>query len=47
LNDDQVVELTRKCLTFYQQNAKYKSRTARFMERVGIEALKNAVLAEE
>jgi len=44
LNDDQVVELTRKCLTFYQQNAKYKSRTARFMERVGIEALKKAVL---
>jgi NAD(P)H-nitrite reductase large subunit len=46
LNDDQVIELVRKCLTFYQQNAKYKSRTARFMERIGIDALKKAVLNE-
>jgi NAD(P)H-nitrite reductase large subunit len=46
LTDDQVVELVRKCLRFYQENAKFKSRTARFMERVGIDALKKAVLDE-
>jgi len=46
LTDDQVVELVRKCLTYYQENAKFKSRTARFMERVGIDALKKGVLGE-
>lgn len=46
LTDDQVVDLVQKCLTVYQQNAKTKSRTARFMERFGIEALKQAVLTE-
>lgn len=44
LTDDQVVDLVQKCLTVYQQNAKTKSRTARFMERFGIDALKQAVL---
>jgi NAD(P)H-nitrite reductase large subunit len=44
LTDDQVVDLVQKCLTVYQQNAKSKSRTARFMERFGIDALKKAVL---
>lgn len=46
LTDDQVVDLVQKCLTVYQQNAKTKSRTARFMERFGIDALKKAVLTE-
>ncbi|MFH2123736.1 MAG: nitrite reductase [Pseudomonadota bacterium] len=46
LTDDQVVELVKKCLTVYQEKAKYKSRSARFMERFGIEAFKEAVLSE-
>ncbi len=46
LTDDQVVELVEKCLKVYQQNAKYKSRSARFMERFGIDAFKEAVLSE-
>lgn len=46
LTDDQVVDLVQKCLTVYQQNAKTKSRTARFMERFGIDALKEAVLTK-
>jgi len=46
LTDDQVVDLVQKCLTVYQQQAKFKSRTARFMERFGIDALKQAVLNE-
>jgi len=45
LTDDQVVDLVQKCLTVYLQNAKTKSRTARFMERFGIDALKEAVLS--
>lgn len=44
LTDDQVVELVEKCLRFYLENAKFKSRSARFMERVGIDTLKQAVL---
>jgi NAD(P)H-nitrite reductase large subunit len=44
LTDDQVIDLMLKCLKVYQQVAKYKSRTARFMERFGIDALKQAVL---
>lgn len=47
LNDDEVVELARKCLKVYQQQAKYKSRSARFMERFGIAALKEALAAAE
>ena len=46
LTDDQVIDLLQKCLAVYQQNAKTKSRTARFMERFGIDALKQAVLSE-
>jgi NAD(P)H-nitrite reductase large subunit len=46
LSDDQVVELVEKCLRFYQDNAKFKSRTARFMERIGIDALRKGVLGE-
>jgi NAD(P)H-nitrite reductase large subunit len=46
LTDDQVVDLVQKCLTVYQQNAKTKSRSARFMERFGIDAFKEAVLSE-
>ncbi|MDO9040814.1 MAG: nitrite reductase [Desulfocapsaceae bacterium] len=45
LTDDQVIDLLQKCLAVYQQNAKNKSRTARFMERFGIDALKQAVLS--
>lgn len=46
LSDDQVIGLLQKCLAVYQQNAKFKSRTARFMERFGVDALKRAVLSE-
>lgn len=44
LNDDQVVELTKKCLDYYKENAKPNERTARFVQRVGIEEFKKAVL---
>ena len=38
------VELVRKTLNYYLKEAKFKSRSARFMERYGIEELKKAVL---
>ncbi|WP_088225537.1 NAD(P)/FAD-dependent oxidoreductase [Desulfosporosinus sp. FKB] len=46
LTDDQVVELTKKCLEYYRENAKPNERTARFMQRIEIEEFKKAVLAE-
>lgn len=44
LTDDQVVELAQKCIDYYKANAKGKERTARFIERIGIEEFKKAVL---
>ncbi len=43
LDDDQALELIRKTLNFYLSTAKYKTRSARFMERVGIDALKQGI----
>jgi len=44
LSDDEAVALVTKTLNYYLREAKFKSRSARFMERIGIEALKSAVL---
>ncbi len=44
LSDDQVIELARKCLDYYKANARGRERTARFIERIGIEEFKKAVL---
>lgn len=44
LDAAQVVDLVRKLLEHYRDNAKKKERCARFVERVGIEAIKAAVL---
>lgn len=44
LSDDEAVTLVTKTLNYYLHTAKFKSRSARFMERFGIEALKAAVL---
>lgn len=43
LNDDEAVALVEKCLNFYIENAKFKTRSARFMERFGIEQLKQGL----
>lgn len=44
LTDDEALELVKKCLTIYQKEAKPTSRSARFMERFGIEEFKKLVL---
>lgn len=44
LSDDQAVDLVRKTLNYYLRTTRFKSRSARFVERHGIEDLKKAVL---
>ncbi len=45
LTDDQAVMLIQKCLDYYKNNAKPRERISRLIERMGIEPLKDAVLA--
>jgi len=40
LSKDEVIELMKKCLDYYKNNAKKKERTARFVNRIGIEEMK-------
>lgn len=44
LNDQEVVELCRKCFAYFKENAKPKERTSRFIDRIGIDEFKKAVL---
>lgn len=44
LTESEAVTLVEKCLQFYLENGYRQSRTARFMERIGIETLKENVL---
>jgi len=44
LSDDEAVELIRKTLNYYLKTAKYNTRSARFMERFGIDELRKNVL---
>ena len=40
LSKDEVIELIKKCLDYYKDNGKKKERTARFVNRIGIEEMK-------
>jgi len=44
LSEEQVVELFGKCLDYYAKNARQRERMPRFVERVGIEEFRKAVL---
>lgn len=44
LSSEEVVDLARRCFEYYASNGKKKKRTARFIERIGIEEFKKAVL---
>jgi NAD(P)H-nitrite reductase large subunit len=44
LSEEQVLELIRKCLDYYSKNAKPRERIPRFIERVGMDELKKALL---
>jgi len=43
LSDDEALALVRKTLNFYLKTARFKTRSARFMERLGIEELKKGL----
>jgi NAD(P)H-nitrite reductase large subunit len=44
LSAEEVIELAKKCFEYYRTHAKPRERTARFIDRVGIEEFKKAVL---
>jgi len=44
LSKEEVLDLAKRCLEYYAANGKKRERTARFIERIGIEALKQSVL---
>jgi len=44
LSTEEAAQLVEKCLNFFIDNAKFKTRSARFMERFGIEELKKGIL---
>lgn len=44
LDDAEAVALVQRCLEFYRDNVEKKLRTARLVEKIGIEAIKQAVL---
>lgn len=44
LSNEEVIALAKKCLQYYAAHANKKERTARFIERIGIEEFKKAVL---
>ncbi len=43
LTTEQVLDLARKSVEYYQANGKKRERTARFIERIGIEAMKKTL----
>jgi len=44
LNDDEALKLIEKCLDYFAKNAKPRERMPRFIERIGVEEFKKAVL---
>ena len=45
LPKDEAIRLIKRCLEYYAANGRKQERTARFIERIGIEEFKGAVLA--
>lgn len=43
LSEADAIDLAHRCLIYYQQNARKKERTARFIERTGQDALRQAL----
>lgn len=40
----EIIDLTQRCLKYYAANGKKKERTARFIERIGIEKFKRSLV---
>jgi NAD(P)H-nitrite reductase large subunit len=47
LSKEQVISLTRRFLEYYCLHGKVKERTARFCERLGLEAIQQAILSDD
>jgi NAD(P)H-nitrite reductase large subunit len=44
ISKEEVISLTKRCLKYYAFNGKKKERTARFIERIGIDEFKKSIL---
>lgn len=44
LSEEDALELIKKCLDYYSKNAKPRERMPRFIQRIGVEEFKKAVL---
>jgi NAD(P)H-nitrite reductase large subunit len=44
ISREEVINLTKRCLGYYAANGKKKERTARFIERIGIDEFKKSIL---
>jgi NAD(P)H-nitrite reductase large subunit len=44
LSKEQVIDLTKRALEYYRDKAKKKERVARFLDRIGIENMKESIL---
>lgn len=45
IGTEEVITLINRCIDFYAEHGKKKERTSRFIERIGIDAFKEAVLS--
>ena len=46
ISPEEVIRLVQRCLDYYCQHARKRERTARFIERIGLETFKAAVLGQ-
>ena len=44
IEKEDAINLTKSCLEYYAANGKKKERTARFIERIGIDEFKKSIL---
>ena len=44
IDDAEAIALVKRCLEYYRDNVEKKLRTARFVEKIGIETIKQAIL---
>jgi len=44
VDDAEAIALVKRCLEYYRDNVEKKLRTARFVEKIGIETIKQAIL---
>ncbi|MDH5202820.1 MAG: hypothetical protein OEW69_06145 [Nitrospirota bacterium] len=47
LSEEDALDLIKKCLDYYSKNAKPRERIPRFIQRIGIEEFKKAVVNYE